>query len=261
MKLHEKTVHQGIKEFKCAQCEAIFGLQKNLDRHKKNVHENLRIKPYMCEICSKHFVGKRELDGHMNNIHEDVKPHKCDKCEKCFGHIKSLQGHVRSAHASTSNLYKCDLCEMSFVKDTLLKIHLKHVHEKSHSCNKCNKCFGTLGKLLYHEAFAHETIEKQHKCELCSKAFARKLDLQKHIKRHDKLKVCNDKSEVTKVTDMKIIKKQKIEKGYDCEHCEYKATEKYTFTTHVRRVHAAIKPYICKYCKKNVWRQVGCKHP
>ena len=39
MRKHVESVHEGLKQYKCQQCDKAFGDDGNLKRHIKSVHE------------------------------------------------------------------------------------------------------------------------------------------------------------------------------------------------------------------------------
>ena len=43
--------HEDLKVFKCTTCDKDFGLNSDLNRHIKNVHE--KQKDYKCDFCGK----------------------------------------------------------------------------------------------------------------------------------------------------------------------------------------------------------------
>lgn len=57
-------MEEEIIEFKCnfEGCNASYKWRTSLNRHKNNVHKNLR---YMCEVCGKVFTTKRQMMLHQ----------------------------------------------------------------------------------------------------------------------------------------------------------------------------------------------------
>ena len=53
-KKHMKSVHEGIKPFKCKICEYKAGLRSNLKKHIETVHEG--IKSFKCCVCDVKFA-------------------------------------------------------------------------------------------------------------------------------------------------------------------------------------------------------------
>ena len=64
LKVHIKTVHEGLKPFKCNQCEKSFSQAGNLKSHVEVVHEGL--KKHKCEKCEKSFGAPGDLKKHKN---------------------------------------------------------------------------------------------------------------------------------------------------------------------------------------------------
>ena len=76
-----------LKEFHCSYCTKGFTERKNLVRHVRVVHHNVR--PFSCEDCKKTFASKQELVRHSENgcpIQCPLKygEFRCEKCDKKF---------------------------------------------------------------------------------------------------------------------------------------------------------------------------------
>ena len=80
--VHEKSVHENQKDFKCNSCDKKFSIKGNLKRHIEIVHEN--VKSFKCDSFEKSFGQKADLDTHAKTVHEKVKAFKCNSCDKSF---------------------------------------------------------------------------------------------------------------------------------------------------------------------------------
>ena len=117
MKIHIRTVHEGVKEHKCDYCGKTFGVRHNLNKHIESSHEgpsiafvntenpdfkkskNNRRRSEKCKFCSKSFSRSHDLKRHIISIHEGIKEHKCDLCDKAFDRPIHLQNHNKTHFA------------------------------------------------------------------------------------------------------------------------------------------------------------------
>ena len=87
LKLHEETVHEGIKyNFKCQKCPKEFAHLATLKQHGEVVHEGIK---YKCKECPKEFSIVQNLKNHTKVIHRGIK-HKCKQCPKEYSTIDFL---------------------------------------------------------------------------------------------------------------------------------------------------------------------------
>ncbi|CAB0028663.1 unnamed protein product [Trichogramma brassicae] len=124
--VHQKTVHEGRKDYLCDKCEQKFGEKSKLIRHQKTVHEGR--KEFECNECEKKFGHKHHLLFHQKGVHKGQKDYACDKCEKKFGRKLDLLKHRRTVHEGRKD-YACDKCEKKFGLKHHLLNHQKTIHE------------------------------------------------------------------------------------------------------------------------------------
>ena len=65
LKLHKKSVHEGIKH-QCDLCERSYNFPGDLRRHKKTTHEGLR---YSCHFCDFTASQTQTLKNHVTKHH------------------------------------------------------------------------------------------------------------------------------------------------------------------------------------------------
>ncbi|CAB0040823.1 unnamed protein product [Trichogramma brassicae] len=85
---HQKTVHEGRKDFECDKCEKKFGKKSYLRVHMRTVHEGR--KDFTCE-----------------KLHEGRQDYTCDKCEKRFGQKSHWVLHQKTVHEGRKD-YACE---------------------------------------------------------------------------------------------------------------------------------------------------------
>lgn len=83
---------QGIKQFKCDQCDFACIQSFDLVKHK---YTHGGDKPYKCEHCAKQFTRPARLREHLRQ-HTGEKPYQCEQCSKAFTQMTSLKSHMVS---------------------------------------------------------------------------------------------------------------------------------------------------------------------
>ncbi|CAB0030351.1 unnamed protein product [Trichogramma brassicae] len=222
---HQKTIHEGRKDFACDKCERKFGFKTHLLNHQKTVHEGR--KDYTCDNCEKKFGFIYNLRNHQKTIHEGRKDYACDKCEKKFGQKSHLLWHQREFHEGRKD-YACDKCETKCRNNSDLLNHQKIVHDgrKDYACDKGERKFGLKCNLLLHQRTVHE-VRKDYACDKCEKKFGRKTDLSKH---------------------QRTVHESR--KDFSCDKCEKKFGDPSPLIRHKRTVHEGRKDYACDKCDK-----------
>ena len=80
----------------CEICKKSFSRKSYLKLHVKTVHDE--VKEYKCEICGKTFGQNSELQIHGETAHNLIKPHECVSCDKSFGQKSTLDRHMKTVH-------------------------------------------------------------------------------------------------------------------------------------------------------------------
>lgn len=65
----------GARKHQCPQCDTDFTTLARLNLHIRRIH----LKPYKCDKCSRGFGVEKELEIHRKYVHFGVKPFKCEK--------------------------------------------------------------------------------------------------------------------------------------------------------------------------------------
>lgn len=87
--------------FECMQCGKTFIHRDGMKKHVENKHMQLG-KRYECPLCLKTFGVQKELQRHRRN-HSLKKTFKCPKCQcEPFKRLQHLQDHMKTFHPSTS---------------------------------------------------------------------------------------------------------------------------------------------------------------
>jgi KRAB domain-containing zinc finger protein len=75
---HVRSVHDKIRDHKCAMCDYSASRQRTLKEQLKSVHD--KIKDYKCNQCCYSSSYSSSLKNHVGTVHGDVK-HKCALCD------------------------------------------------------------------------------------------------------------------------------------------------------------------------------------
>lgn len=134
---HFKRMHRETNVLSCDVCKKVFGIRKDLNRHKRRVHAN---PSFLCKLCGKLYKCRRAYSYHMQ-IHEDnyVKPNfPCEICGKTFSTKYVLTGHVNSEHLGMKKTFVCPTCGKSFTKKASYLEHANvHAGIKPYICDIC----------------------------------------------------------------------------------------------------------------------------
>ena len=76
-----KYVHEGIKAFKCKECDTEFAQKGDLKRHIESIHKGIKL--FKCNICNAEYTLKGNLQKHIESFH-DGKRYDCTICDKNF---------------------------------------------------------------------------------------------------------------------------------------------------------------------------------
>ena len=158
---HNKKKHtKPTKVVKCLQCDKVFQHRGSYNSHKDSVHDK-----NTCSICSKVISGKRNLRRHIRQVHTDVRPYKCDECNQSFGDRGNLKRHEKSKHLKLRD--QCPQCEISCSVGTLQR-HIRTFHKMEvYQCQDCSRDFRSKYGLSSHVNKAHREVPIEYVCEIC----------------------------------------------------------------------------------------------
>ena len=160
------------KSAQCPECKKVFTQKSSMKLHLRTIHQGIKTlkrisyKPAQCPECKKMFTQKPSMKLHLRTIHhkDDFKHVQCPKCEKVLSSKTSLTTHLKSVRP-------CTIAELANQK--------KKVY-KSAQCPECEKVFTQSSSMNIHLRSVHQGIRL--KCEYCSKTATNKSNLQKHIR-------------------------------------------------------------------------------
>jgi KRAB domain-containing zinc finger protein len=178
---------------------------------------------------------------------ESKKAH-CEDCGKEFSSKPAVNIHRKATHEGMK--WYCDQCSLSFKRSNCLVRHVDNVHtEKILQCDQCEKGSYTKRGLLYHVKYVHKGIK--HPCDQCGKTFTASSTMRAHVRniheghvpiranREKCLVVCSDCDGVYNSKDSLRRHFREKHEGitYNCDVCDYKATQKVNLTGHKQKKH------------------------
>ena len=219
---HRRRLHS--IRFHCDQCDKSFGYNKDLNRHKRNVH---CMAEYQCAECKKLFKTPRSLNVH-SKCHEvgyDKQAFACQVCDKRYSTKYVLDYHVKSEHMGMKKSFICPICGKSFTQKGSYRQHANvHAGFRPYVCDVCGKSFSYENALKAHK-YLHDDV-RRFQCSICDKRFLHKNSLRIHRNVH------------------------RESHDYMCTQCGQSFTQKQSLVRH-ERIHSGDKPYLCTICQKS----------
>ncbi|XP_048238897.1 uncharacterized protein LOC124129020 [Haliotis rufescens] len=85
--------------FTCPVCGNLYSSQRNVNRHRRSVHQGQR---FSCEKCSKSFASNQKLNKHKCAAcsQHRLSEYRCSKCPEVFPSPRDLAVHFRRCHSS-----------------------------------------------------------------------------------------------------------------------------------------------------------------
>ncbi|KAL1397328.1 hypothetical protein pipiens_009845 [Culex pipiens pipiens] len=291
------------RSFKCDLCRKTYSFLLHLEAH-YSVHPEYQ--NFRCDQCSNGFYNERELNKHKRNVHEPVvkpavkkiRPFKsnyknpfprteCEQCGQTFAYRYRLALHRVKEHGSTEipvanrpaasttlpRNFSCDQCDKSYHLQTNLTIHKAKVHGVGeappkevtilkHTCKHCKKQFTAWGALIYHRKYIHgESIEKTQfvQCPSCRLKIATDEEMAEHlclkgvIRRRERPFKCN-------LCDKSYFAKPHLEGHYSvhpeyhnfkCDQCSKGFFAESELVSHKKKAHIAKELYYaCETCNQ-----------
>ncbi|XP_046975364.1 zinc finger protein 91-like [Vanessa cardui] len=159
-------------EFKCDECEKVFGNKEKLKEHQKRTHLGLG-KRNKCLVCNERFLDYWKKIDHMVKVH-GAPPVvlKCHACERTFRNQRALARHTKKDHL-LERKHKCEECEMRFFSKSSLQRHMaKHTGIREFRCDICFKAYGRKNTLREHMRIHAD--DRRFACSHCGQAFVQK---------------------------------------------------------------------------------------
>ena len=179
---HMKLRHSNATQYTCDVCFITFRSETKLYTHKINKHTD-ESGIYRCLFCSKEYQILQSLSYHLkfNHLGHKKSEKACSVCGKMYDTYR-IKNHENTHKAKDIN---CDQCPRVFSSYRDLKSHQRrHNKDYSHYCETCGKGFYSITPLQDHHRI--HTGEKPFSCSLCQYSCNVKVNLDKHMKIHEK---------------------------------------------------------------------------
>ena len=87
-------MHEELRHFSCPNCNAVFGAKETMEKHISERHLG-RIKDKSCDMCGKSFNQERNVERHKKTVHEEIRNFSCPHCRiAAFGAKQTLKKHM-----------------------------------------------------------------------------------------------------------------------------------------------------------------------
>ena len=272
-RIHVRTVHPEVRDYKCTDCEKAFRVKENLVLHFKHVHLGVKYaerpkKPYkpkprkQCPKCDKSFQNNNLLKDHIDVVHEGKIPYVCPHCGKGFKSGKGLTGHI-AIHEGMKK-FLCSLCPSSFLTETALKRHVREIHHegpKAYLCTLCGKSFATGNRLNHHIKIIHEKSLDEVRiriCNLCQEEFKSRYELNNHkLRVHEGVEplICPHcpMGFARSINLGHHLKNVHTSPKFDCDQCDSKFKTQGHLKAHIFNVHTeGEEKWKCPHCPVNL---------
>ena len=87
-------MHEELRHFSCPNCNAVFGAKETMEKHISERHLG-RIKNKSCDVCGKSFNQEKNVERHKKTVHEEIRNFSCPHCRiAAFGAKQTLKKHM-----------------------------------------------------------------------------------------------------------------------------------------------------------------------
>ena len=147
---------------KCEKCDKIVA---NLVLHNKLVHDKVR--DHVCSMCLKGFGKKSGLVRHVLTVHEKRQDWPCDLCGKACAEKSQLLKHRKIHFKLFDDTKLVDEPDPEQVSDDE---EIVEGDKRKMKCGACKKVVTTKASLARHKLLVHKK-QKSFLCDFCSKTF------------------------------------------------------------------------------------------
>ncbi|CAG9825096.1 unnamed protein product [Phaedon cochleariae] len=237
------------KKFLCNTCQYQTDFLHEIRKHIILNHKSLsEVKSYKCSLCPnpKRFKANRNLQQHIHFVHADPAARKKFSCGNCK--FETNKKSTMKCHMITHSefapekkpkidFYKCEVCSYTATRKCAVQMHQNiHLSPSEMELYKCEFCpytskfkYGVANHMTVHKKLSETTM---YECEVCPYKSKWSHCLRNHLKTHKKRQVPVHK----------------------CEHCNFKANNKYSVATHKKKAHKELfkKPKVehrCDLCE------------
>lgn len=181
LETHKKTVHEYAKTlFHQCKCLAAFPSLSQLREHQEESNCNPPDKSFKCYICSKIFAMGIAKKKHIQDEHKDKIGQDCPLCVRCkIPSAVAYENHMKTHYVAPR--FSCNFCSRAFYESDRLQMHIKRFHDRTrYYCFFCNKDFRDKSGIARHILGVHFNA-RNFKCQICAKAFSANYNLKEHM--------------------------------------------------------------------------------
>ncbi|XP_068619156.1 zinc finger protein draculin-like isoform X2 [Battus philenor] len=246
-KCHERDM------FVCPHCNKEFTRRTHVMRHMTQRGCGGKISLYTCEICHISFTRKDNLMVHLRLQHIATDHFTCKQCSYHTKNFSKLITHWLRMHAEKPVHFECDHCGKTTSSRAAIAKHLEIHGQKKYRCDVCGYATFTLEVLRRH--ILTHVEDKPHKCEICGRSYIQRIQLQRHMERHNGFQCVDCGLTFANKAGLLIHKREhKGLKKLLCplEKCAYSTKEfsnEASLQKHIKE-HLEDKPYTCEVCSK-----------
>lgn len=260
--------------YKCVKCGQVCSTRGSFNTHFSRQH--IEKPTYYCDHCNFKSKYKRYLGDHMlvKHLPKDLSLNKCEKCGKSYSGRSNFQSHVK--HCGRLKQFCCAHCDYKTFNRTNFIQHFRAKHlvrdPSAYKCHKCAKCLSSKGHLSRHLKLCGQTKDFKrslmtYSCDHCDfRAFEKAVILNhinaKHLSPDSTSRKCNKcarsyKNDACLLSHLRTCSQsgnsKRPLKRLCCYHCDYKASNKRSLSSHIQAKHLPRNPnaHKCKKCEKS----------
>ena len=231
------------------------------------VSKNLEIKQLLMAINDQ-TSSDGASNGHETNVVEDK-----DHAQTFINNFSNVEQQTQTSTRqinrnnvaekrvliSEENKYTCNQCDQQFTQQNILTHHIKFIHEGfKYTCKQCDYQSEKPSNLAVHIQSIHELVKYTSNQNLDIKQIEHKIAENEDVHLEDHSNSLKEYVEHQTLNSMYAITENNVRnknnKKYACNQCDYQATTQGNLKTHIQSIHEGVK-YSCNLCDKQFTRQ------
>ena len=123
--IRHKSVHEASSnEFACDNCNTMFTVKQNLERHRKSSTNTDGSVKYHCSNCEKDFCTSKLLREHTNKEHIGL---ICEDCGERFARKHAFEVHKKNRTFTSCRFCSAILCNLRSLNNHKYKVHMDEI--------------------------------------------------------------------------------------------------------------------------------------